>query len=498
MRTISKYIAIVSVFCLLGCEEDFLSEEPRKQASIETAEHLEALINNAPLFVFDGSSTVGSHDATSVFSTDDVEISLDLYENNPNNFRIDDLLHYTYKIDEIRTLPSDAYYSGEYRKIFHANLVLEQLERVSGDQELKDDLRANAHFIRAYSYWILVNHYALPYANGINEEELGLTLKTTTLYEEPLARATLKETYDFILADLQEAMKTTRVEVDPDMPWLVSKKAVAAMLSRYYLFIGNYDEALTMANSALESNVVQLVDFKTLSPGRTRVFSNPSVTLRYSEMNDYGQRNIIYWKEFYMPRATRNLMQQWYPSSDLISLYDQSNDLRYKWLMIPNGAREVGIIDPPTYNYVYFFSRRHIPTGPSIAEMLLNKAEVLARKGDIGGAMDAINILREKRLENAVPIIAGNQDEAIMQVLEERRREMPYTMRWYDIRRFSINDYSGDDVTVSRTFFQVNAGNVNTNVTEEYTLAPGSRRYAVPLNFIEISSSGGQIQPNEY
>lgn len=71
-------------------------------------------------------------------------------------------------------------------------------------------------------------------------------------------------------------------------------------------------------------------------------------------------------------------------------------------------------------------------------------------------------------------------------------------MRWYDIRRFSINDYAADDVTVTRDFFQVNAGSIDINTPKTYTLPVGSKRYALPINGIEIDASRGQIKQNEY
>ncbi|ULT26833.1 RagB/SusD family nutrient uptake outer membrane protein [Sphingobacterium sp. E70] len=77
---------------------------------------------------------------------------------------------------------------------------------MSGDEASRRRVKADAHFIRAMSYWILVNNYCAPYA-AANMNSLGLPLKRTVDYEESLKRASLKETYDFILADIEEAKK---------------------------------------------------------------------------------------------------------------------------------------------------------------------------------------------------------------------------------------------------------------------------------------------------
>jgi hypothetical protein len=112
--------------------------------------------------------------------------------------------------------------------------------------------------------------------------------------------------------------------------------------------------------------------------------------------------------------------------------------------------------------------------------------------------MTAVNTLRLKRLINNDPLTASDKDDAINKVLEERRREMPFAMRWFDIRRFSVNDYPGDDVTVNHTFFKVGIGVVDTTTTVNYTLSPGSKRYAVPINGVEMDASQGQIIQNNY
>src|SRR5258706_1664349 len=219
-------------FTLAACKK-YLSEEPTRQTVIKTADQLEALINNATFFAIDGNNgTNGS----AGYSTDDTEIPMDAFKLNPNGWGISNLFYYAFKTDEIIGLSSDPIWNGEYKKIFTANLVLTNLDKVTGTDALKNELRADAHFIRAYSYWVLANHFCLPYTPASSNKDvadLGLPLKQTTDYEESFERTTLKQTYDFIEADLKEAQKTTRDDVDPALHWRVSEKAVEAFISRY-------------------------------------------------------------------------------------------------------------------------------------------------------------------------------------------------------------------------------------------------------------------------
>lgn len=487
MKLLKSLLIITGVILFVGCKK-YLSEEPKKQASIKTVDQLEALVDNATAFASVSSSTA-------VFSTDDTEITKDLYKNNAVAFTIDNLQYYVNSVDGIVGAAADALWAGEYKKIFTANLILANVDDVTGDELRKQRVKADAYFIRAYAYWVLANYYCAPYS-AANLNSLGLPLKKTVDYTESLKRATLKETYDFILADIAEAQKVANDEVDPMRAWRVSKKAIAAFMSRIYLFTGEYDKSMEQANVALTSTVAKLVDYKTLKPGISKSYTSPVAKLNYVELNDWAASKYLYWSEFYYTRyvATRS---QWYlPSTALLALYDTQNDLRYKSFMIPNGGRRFSVVTPAAFRYTVFADGQYIPEGPTFSEVLLNKAEVLARKGDFGGAMTVVNILRQKRMSTYIALTATDKDDAIKKVLEERRREMPFAMRWYDIRRFSVNEYPADDVTVTRDFFDVSISGVNVNAPKTYTLS--AKGLLVPINGVEMDASKGQIVQNPY
>ncbi|MDN5287770.1 MAG: RagB/SusD family nutrient uptake outer membrane protein, partial [Mucilaginibacter sp.] len=118
--------------------------------------------------------------------------------------------------------------------------------------------------------------------------------------------------------------------------------------------------------------------------------------------------------------------------------------------------------------------------------------------GDFATAMTTVNLLRAKRLKTYVALTAIDKATALTQVLQERRRELPFSFRWWDIRRFSVNDDPSDDVVVTHTFFKMGVGTVDLTSTQTYTLPLKSTRYMVPINAVEISASQGQIEQNKY
>lgn len=493
MKLQQTLILLVGMICLGGCKK-FLSEEPAKQASIQTVAQLEALLDNVTEYMME-------ENATASYSTDDTDIPKEVYENNTTAFTADKFQYYTFSISGVGNISPDPLWAGEYKKIFTANLVLANIDKVTGDEDIRNRVRADAYFIRAYANWVLANHYCAPYS-AENLSSLGLPLKKTIDVEESGKRSTLQETYDFILADILQAQKTVYDDVDPRKTWRVSRKAISAFLSRFYLFTGNYDQSLNEADKALTSTSRVLVDYNTLAEGQSQTYmvNGSPITLHYTELNDWKYTNgskFLYWTECYYTRYVDNTNQWYFPSQDLMALYDRSSDLRSRFI-VPYGGLKFGVSHPKAYRYTMFSDGRYLPEGFTVAEVLLNKAEALARKGNIAGAIDAVNLLRTKRMANGhyTPLSASGTDEAIKKVLEERRREMPFAMRWYDIRRFSVNNYPADDVSVVRNFFSVSSSGVDVNSPKTYTLT--AKRYLVPVPQQDIDASKGQLVQNPY
>jgi len=103
--------------------------------------------------------------------------------------------------------------------------------------------------------------------------------------------------------------------------------------------------------------------------------------------------------------------------------------------------------------------------------MMLIKAECQARTGQTAQAMNLVNTLRKNRvLATAfVPQEASSANDALVKVINERRREFCFRMlRWWDMRRLKNDPLF--QKTITRTFNGVT-----------YTLAPDSKRYVLPI-----------------
>jgi tetratricopeptide (TPR) repeat protein len=501
----SLLFLITSIFGLQSCKK-FLDEKPSKSTSlvVSNTEQLSALLNNYSQFYQQGNRTA-------IYSSDNFGLTTEIYKARPGTFTMAAI---EFALWDIENLPNDGregFWSGEYKKIFYANMVLANLDRVTGSQEEKDILKAESHFIRAYSYFELANTYCLPYTEA-NKNAQGLPLKTTVSFEEPLVRAPLSEVYNLIESDLEEAlkMKVKLVQNGKARHWRANLPAVNGFAARYYLQRNNYTEALKYANLALDEYST-LVDYNTemrygkdqtvLVDGGTSNQKSVKIVYPYTHDNQTDMTDMIGWKEFLYFRMLYHESWWYIPSQELLNLYDSDNDLRYKYHYVQNYSYDRGMINPSfSYPGYIFFYKDRVPSGPTTAEMYLIKAECLARTDKVPDAISAVNMLHIKRMKTGTPALtASNKDQAIKVILEERRREMPFSMRWFDLRRFNNNDYPGDDVVLNRTFFPYTTANVNGSESPiNYTLEKNSTRYAAPIPQTEIISSQGVIQQNNY
>ena len=505
---LAKILSVVLLFGFsTGCQK-FLDEAPSKTSSlvVKTTAQLEALLNAINTFRIE-------YSRAALFGSDDYGLTPTLYNARPATFSYMPTIHFMlWDSQYVADDNNENNWEHEYKKIFVANLALNNLDGVTGTESEKATIKADAHFIRAYSYWNLVNTYCLPYTEQ-NKNEPGLPLKLGVGFDEGVGRQTIERVYQQIESDLVEALKTpvSLTESGRARHWRASKEGVNAFAARFYLNRNNNLKALEHANAAL-ADYNTLVDYNTdMSYAQDeKITINPGtanaqvVTLRYpyTRTNQTDLTDMLGWKEFLYFRMMTNAFSWYVPSQELLGLYDQTNDLRYAYHYVEGFSYSRGMTNPSfDYPGYVFFHLTMIPSGPTVAEVLLTRAEAQARLNNLSSAMATINILRAKRMKAGpwVNLSAINQADAVKKVLQERRREMPFVQRWIDIRRYNNNDDPSDDVILTKEFYPFNGSSViNGEALKTYTLPKNSRRYAAPIPTTEVVSSNGAIEQNTY
>jgi starch-binding outer membrane protein, SusD/RagB family len=111
-----------------------------------------------------------------------------------------------------------------YGAINSANILIQNIPKYYGDGANRDIRLGEAHFMRAFNYFKLVNQYG-----GV-----PLKLLPSTSVEFEFTRSSVPEVYDQILSDLNEAYKL--LPPTPAQRGRITKWAAAHYLAKYYLF----------------------------------------------------------------------------------------------------------------------------------------------------------------------------------------------------------------------------------------------------------------------
>lgn len=115
--------------------------------------------------------------------------------------------------------------------------------------------------------------------------------------------------------------------------------------------------------------------------------------------------------------------------------------------------------------------------------------------------MQTLVPLRKARIKAGAytELTASSQADALQKILRERRRELAFVSRWYDMKRLNANDDPADDITVTREFYPYTTSSVlDGEPAKTYTLEPGSRHYALPIPTVDIDRSKGELKQNTY
>ncbi|MCW3463428.1 RagB/SusD family nutrient uptake outer membrane protein [Chitinophaga nivalis] len=173
-----------------------------------------------------------------------------------------------------------------YKTINNANVFMEAMKatgnKVVGD-ELAKQYEGEAKFVRALSYFSLLQLYARPYWDG-DGSKLGLILYTeghTLLGDYAKARSTVKETYALILKDLDDAEAALPKENAGSVNAVTRANAytVAALKTRVYLHLKQYDKVIASAAKLVSVNApFTSPGGHKLEPEVNKIFARPYTT----------------------------------------------------------------------------------------------------------------------------------------------------------------------------------------------------------------------------
>lgn len=441
-----------ALLLMSACQQDFMDAKPDKALVVPTTiADYQAILDN-----FNTMNTPGLN----LIAGDEFVTTDQMYQ------ALEQVERQTYLwADDLYEGGSSTDWESCYKAVFTANIVLEGAAKLAGEgpSTERDNLLGYAYFYRANAFYGLAQQFAPAYEPQNAHAQMGIPLKLSAQVTTTEPRATLQQTYQQILSDLEQSQKLiTSESVWRNRP---SRAAALALKARVYLAMGAYDLAEQNASASLAING-QLVDFNELDAKASLTFPD-SPRQANKEVIFYGRMNFYLF--FFTP---------YYQVDPVLYASYDSTDLRKQCYYDTLADGAVWYKGSYAGSFGFF-------SGLANDELYLIRAECRARQGDTAPALADLNTLLEKRYKKGTfkPVQASEPSQALRVIIAERRKELVARgIRWTDLRR--LNREKEFETLIRRRIDGKN-----------YVLAPGSLKYTFPIPENEISASGIQQNP---
>ncbi|MFN3759919.1 MAG: RagB/SusD family nutrient uptake outer membrane protein [Algoriphagus aquaeductus] len=434
------------LFWLLALQacDGFFNEKPNISLVVpQTLDDFQAILDGRP-------RAMNSTLSTGLLSSDDLILGPAIL----NQLAFSQVSSYFWREEFYLPDESDPNWFTCYRKVFHANLVIDGLRNYSPKTALelqrKTILEASAKFYRAQGHFESLSHYS-PYSDFKTPNPMGIPIRLTSDLNVKVGRIAQEQALAQIIKDLEDG--ASLLPAKPEVPTRPSAWAAHAMLSRVHLYTKNYEKALFHAEKTLEIEDA-LMNYGEINPGPTYPFK-------------IFNQEVIFYGELLSGRYALNT--QTFVNPEIVRMYgngDYRSSLFFRKSPVDSLVNFRG-----HYTGDYF-----VFGGLAVNEVVLNKAESAVRLGQTGKAREALNYLLSNRInpKNFSPINADSQSELLQKILSERRKELVFRgLRWLDLKRLNTEDET--KVTMRRKYNPENS-----------ILPPGDPRYVIPIPPIEV------------
>jgi len=388
-----------------------------------------------------------------------------------------DGINFTFNEKADRTILSDNnLYENIYSFILRSNLVIDNVDKGQGSQELKTLAKAEARTFRAFDHFLAVNTFAKAYNPETAASDGGVCIMDRYDLEATPVKSTVAEVYNFIINELEQAVPL--LEEKPVNIYHPNRAFGYALLAKVYLFHRDWAKAQEAAEQSLKLNS-QLADYN--------LINDAGGTARYKNFAKDGNPEVLsyHWMAGWGGGEQVCLYHYGMISPELKSLFE-SNDLRYSLFLRDTGTSITSWFDsgsgaaiwtPAITNLDRF---TYMSVGLRTAEVYLIMAEALARQNNLTEAANYVSQLRDKRIKggNGHVDAPATQVEMVKMIIDERRKELLFGFnRFFDLKRLNIEP--AYQKTITRVFPVLNISEAHPQQT--YTLKPDSRLYVIPF-----------------
>nr|WP_315030787.1 RagB/SusD family nutrient uptake outer membrane protein [uncultured Chryseobacterium sp.] len=321
-------------------------------------------------------------------------------------------------------------YGAGYAVAARANAVLSKIGNLSTGA-FRSNIEAEARGIRAMAHFDIVRRYCkIPTQSADAGTSIGIAyVEKFDPFQVVTRNLTVNQVYDKIIDDLLFAEQNITQTANVGK---LTKPAIQGLLSRVYLYKGDYDNAITWGQKALalKPSVGAITTFKNIWTDTS------SDGVLFKVLNSSIEN--IKTGSAYNQTVGGQIKSEYVVDYDLYTKYNAVDVRKSSYFVTSpfNGKNYNNIIKykQATDKPIEAVDIKYLRT----AEVLLNVAEAMYKKGNEAGALGLLNTLRTQRYTGFVPGAEAGQAlwDAIML---ERRLELAFeTDRFFTLKRLGL------------------------------------------------------------
>lgn len=311
-------------------------------------------------------------------------------------------------------------------------------------------IEGQALVIRALCHFDVCRVYAQPYNYTADASHIGVpVLLKTPSPGSNVPRKTVKEVYDQVIADLTAGAALLRDGVKP-APIRIGYHAALALLSRVYLYKGDWAQSANYASMVINSNAYELASTEEEYKAS---FLLPAVNAPRIRENIFQLTNAnlpIVGAVFGVFSDAVNA--RYFASLKLVRLYDAEDIRAVPMYTVPTGGENKGKYISKKYgDGVVTEGKAPLVQVIRLSEVYLNRAEAQINDGKTVEAKEDLRIIMQRALPSKTITIATNSPEELKKLIaDERTRELAFeNHRIFDIVRRKENLVRGADCNAS-------------------------------------------------
>lgn len=329
-------------------------------------------------------------------------------------------------------------WGNSYADIYRANAIIEGLATygTSMEKSIKDHMTGEAKFLRAYAYFMLVNSYG----------DVPLILSTDYGKNRLIARTSQELVYDQIIKDLAEAKELMTSDY---LDWnnakvttsrlRATRDVAAALLSRVYLYRGQWARAEKEADEVISNNVYDLEE----TPANTFNVASKETLLAFADQGGNRPRAAGIYVLTSNPNNSTNTAAIGVVSDSLLGSFEAGDNRRRDW---------IGVFTTGGNSYHFANKYRASTTltqydcAMRLAEVYLIRAEALLEQNKLALAIDDLNEIRKRAqasattaVPNPLPALPYTLTKEQVRLAMEKERFTELFIeghRWFDLKRW--------------------------------------------------------------